>query len=69
MTQRKGDMSRAQLYATIETRILHLMHEIVAQPLDDGPHSNPLGDLSTLAYVLETVAAASATRIARTQEN
>ena len=69
MTQSKGEMSRQALYQQIETRILTEMHEILGQPLVEGPHENPLSTLSTLAYVLEIVATASATRIARTQEN
>ena len=69
MTQGKGEMSRQALYQQIETRILAEMHDILMHPLDDGPHDNPLSTLSSLAYVLEIVATASATRIARTQEN
>ena len=69
MTQGKGEMSRQALYQQIETNILKEMHKILGQSLDDGPHDNPLSTLSTLAYVLEIVATASATRIARTQEN
>lgn len=69
MTQSKGEMSRQALYQQIETNILKEMHKILGQSLDDGPHDNPLSTLSTLAYVLEIVATASATRIARTQEN
>ena len=69
MTQGKGEMSRQALYQQIETRILTEMRDILMQSLDDGPHDNPLSTLSSLAYVLEIVATASATRIARTQEN
>ena len=69
MTQSKGEMSRQALYQQIETRILTEMRDILMQSLDDGPHDNPLSTLSSLAYVLEIVATASATRIARTQEN
>ena len=69
MTQSKGEMSRQALYQQIETRILKEMHKILGQSLDEGPHDNPLSTLSSLAYVLEIVATASATRIARTQEN
>jgi len=69
VTQSKGEMSRQALYQQIETRILTEMRDILMQSLDDGPHDNPLSTLSSLAYVLEIVATASATRIARTQEN
>jgi len=76
VTQSKGEMSRQALYQQIETRILKEMHKILGQSLDEGPHDNPLrphdnplSTLSSLAYVLEIVATASATRIARTQEN
>ena len=69
MTQGKGEMSRQALYQQIETNILKEMHKILGQSLDEGPHDNPLSTLSSLAYVLEIVATASATRIARTQEN
>ena len=69
MTQSKGEMSRQALYQQIETNILKEMHKILGQSLDEGPHDNPLSTLSTLAYGVEIVATASATRIARTQEN
>jgi len=69
VTQSKGEMSRQALYQQIETNILKEMHKILGQSLDEGPNDNPLSTLSSLAYVLEIVATASATRIARTQEN